>query len=216
MREVFQQNLAEVQQGLVEAAQHVVFAIENAVAALDHSDVSLADQVISGDLLIDDLSARIDDLTLEILLLQAPVANDLRFIVDTMRMSASLERMGDLAAHIAQLARMRFPESAGVEVVREQLLEMGHHAISQAKRVESLLRTEDPKYIDETINGDDAVDALHKQVLDTLTRPQENLWISSSQVVDATLANRYLERFSDHAVSIARRIYRGLEDEPMQ
>lgn len=214
MREVFQQNLAEVQSGLVETAQRVLAAIANAVAALSDSDVSLADQVISGDLLIDDLSARIDDLTLEILLLQAPVANDLRFIVDTMRMSSSLERMGDLAAHIAQLARMRFPESAGVQAVRETLIEMGGHAIEQAGRVEALLRTEKPEFIEEIIHGDDAVDMLHKQVLTTLTRPREDIAMSSSQIVDATLANRYLERFSDHAVSIARRIRNRFDDQP--
>ncbi len=212
MRKVFQQNLAEVQQGLVDIAQRVVDAIQNAVSALGDSDVSLADQVISGDLIIDDLSAQIDDLTLEILLLQAPVANDLRFIVDTMRMSGSLERMGDLAAHIAQLARMRFPESAGVQAVREQLLEMGEHAARQAVRVEALLRTENPDYIAEIIDSDDAVDALHKQVLTTLTRPHEDIEMTSSQIVDATLANRYLERFSDHAVSIARRIRHRVED----
>lgn len=212
MRAVFQQNLAEVQQGLVETAQRVVSAIRNGVAAFEDSDVSLADQVISGDLIIDDLSARIDDLTLQILLLQAPVANDLRFIVDTMRMSASLERMGDLAAHIAQLARMRFPESAGVLAVRDQLLEMGGHAIAQAERTEALLRTGDPDIIVDIIEGDDAVDALHRQVLSTLTRPREGVEMTSSQIVDATLANRYLERFSDHAVSIARRIRHRVED----
>lgn len=206
MREIFQQELAQVQVGLVNIANHVQSAMTRALASFAHSDVAVADEVIGDDLKIDEQTAQLDDLTLEILLMQAPVANDLRFIVSTMRMSGSLERMGDLAAHIAQLARMRYPEESGASQVREYLLEMGALDVAQAERLVRLFETEEPRLIDEIIAADDEIDAKHKQVLDTLGELEEAEDASTTKIVDATLANRYLERFSDHAVSIAKRI----------
>ncbi|WP_282852323.1 phosphate signaling complex protein PhoU [Gulosibacter sediminis] len=208
MREIFQQELAQVQGGLVNIANHVQSAMTRALASFAHSDVAVADEVIGDDLKIDEQTAQLDDLTLEILLMQAPVANDLRFIVSTMRMSGSLERMGDLAAHIAQLARMRYPEESGASQVRQHLLEMGALDVAQAERLVRLFESEEPHLIDEIVAADDEIDAKHKQVLDTLGELEQdgNQEASPTQVVDATLANRYLERFSDHAVSIAKRI----------
>ena len=204
MREVFQQELADVQNGLVEVAGLVLDAITNATKAFEHSDVALADQVISDDFKIDELTARLDDLTVEILLLQAPVARDLRFIVSTMRIGASLERMGDLAAHIAQLARLRFPETVGPAALRESFLKVGALCVEQADRLHQLLDTEDESLIDDIIASDDGIDGVHKEVLDYLTAHANDG--VAAQIVDATLANRYFERFSDHAVSIAKRM----------
>lgn len=206
MREIFQQELAQVQGGLINIANHVQSAMTRALASFAHSDVAVADEVIGDDLKIDEQTAQLDDLTLEILLMQAPVANDLRFIVSTMRMSGSLERMGDLAAHIAQLARMRYPDESGSSQVREYLLEMGALDVAQAERLVRLFETEEPSLIDEIIAADDEIDAKHKQVLDTLGELEKTDDSSTTKIVDATLANRYLERFSDHAVSIAKRI----------
>jgi phosphate transport system protein len=206
MREIIQQELAQVQTGLIDIAKHVQSAMTRALAAFADSDVATADEVIGDDLKIDEQTAKLDDLTLEILLMQAPVANDLRFIVSTMRMSGSLERMGDLAAHIAQLARMRYPEQSGPLQVRNTLLEMGALDVAQADRLVRLFETEEPALIDEIIAADDELDAKHKSVLDTLGELEKNDDTTTTKIVDATLANRYLERFSDHAVSIARRI----------
>ncbi|RRJ87501.1 phosphate signaling complex protein PhoU [Gulosibacter macacae] len=211
MREVFQQELADVQNGLVEVSRGVLEAIRNATQAFQTSDVSLADKVIGNDINIDEQTARIDDLTVEILLLQAPVARDLRFVVTTMRIGSSLERMGDLAAHIAQLARLRFPEFVGPEGLREKFVRAGELACAQAEKIAALLDTEEEALIDDIISSDDAIDDLHKEVLDYLTAHTDDLSGQTAQIVDATLANRYFERFSDHAVSIARRM-RYLQD----
>ena len=210
MREVFQQELSDVQNGLVEAANLVLSAITNATKAFEESDVSLADKVISNDTRIDELTARIEDLTVEILLLQAPVARDLRFIVTTMRIGGSLERMGDLAAHIAQLARLRFPEVVGPAELRESFLQVGQLCTEQARRMRDLLDTEEAGLIDEIVSSDDAIDDLHKHVLEYLTDHSDELG-AAAKIVDATLANRYFERFSDHAVDIANRM-RYLKD----
>ena len=206
MREVFQQDLAEVQAGLVDVSQLVLDAMRNATRAMETSDVSIADEVIGGDVRVDEEAARIDDLTIEILLLQAPVARDLRFIISTMRIGASLERMGDLASHVAQLARLRFPDFVGPEDLRASFVRAGELCIAQAEKVNRLLATEDETLIDDIIGSDDEIDNLHKEVLDSLTAHSEQGDARAAQIVDATLANRYFERFSDHCVSIARRM----------
>lgn len=206
MREVFQQELADVQSGLIAISKDVQSAITRATTAFSSSDVSLADQVISDDLRIDESTLRVDDLGVEILLMQSPVARDLRFIVATMRMTAALERMGDLAAHVAQLARMRYPEQSAPSGLADKFKQVGDLDVAQADRVVRLLETEDSDLIDEIIEADDAVDAIHKEVLEFLTKHEQAGDVPVAQIVDATLVNRYFERFSDHAVSIARRM----------
>lgn len=217
MRNVFQQELADVQSGLVNVSEMVLGAMRNATKALETSDVAVADQVISDDVRIDEETARIDDLTVEILLLQAPVARDLRFVISTMRIGASLERMGDLAAHIAQLARLRFPDFVGPEDLRASFVKAGELCAAQAEKVRLLLETEEEALIDDIIRSDDEIDSLHKEVLDALTDHGEQGDARAAQIVDATLANRYFERFSDHCVSIARRmryLQTGVSSEP--
>ena len=109
MRKVFQEELAQVGEQLVEISKLVSEAIEKATTAFEVADVDLAEDVIAADARIDFLQNSLDERAIDILALQGPVASDLRMIVGSLRMSASLERMGDLARHIAQLARLRFP-----------------------------------------------------------------------------------------------------------
>ncbi len=108
MRAVFQQELREVQDRLVQIAELVEVAIRQSTTAFGTSDVALAEQVLDSGEEVDQLAAELDELTIDILARQQPVASDLRLMVGALRMSASLERMADLAQHIAQLARYRY------------------------------------------------------------------------------------------------------------
>jgi len=110
MREVFHQSLEDVQNRLVEISGMVTTAIEKATTAFKTSDVALAEEVIAADAEIDDKAHELDEIAIEIMARQQPVARDLRIVVMALRVSASLERMGDIAEHIAQLTRLRFPE----------------------------------------------------------------------------------------------------------
>src|SRR5690349_16809886 len=112
MRQVFHQSLEELQSRLTQIADLVSDAIEKATTAFASSDVALAEEVIANDALIDELAVALDEQAIEILARQQPVARDLRIVITALRVSASLERMGDMAEHIAQLARLRFPERA--------------------------------------------------------------------------------------------------------
>lgn len=204
MREVFQQELREVQDRLVETADLVVESIEKAVRAFNTSDVALAEEVIADDDRIDQFTVELDELAITILARQQPVARDLRIVVSALRVSASLERMGDLAMHISQLARYRFPDKVVPKSLRPTFQEMGELDIAIARKLARLLRSEDVELAEEIRNDDDRLDALHLQVFDNVLG--ETWKGGPADTVDATLASRYHERFADHAVSIAKKV----------
>ena len=204
MREVFQQELREVQNRLIEISTLVGDSIENATRAFNESDVSLAETVIETDRKIDVLAAELDELAITILARQQPVARDLRIVVSALRISASLERMGDMAEHIAQLARYRFPEKVVPKGLRSTFREMGALDVEIARKLTELLESEDPAIAEHIRNEDDKVDALHLAVFDKVLG--ETWKGETADTVDATLASRYHERFADHAVSIAKKV----------
>jgi phosphate transport system protein len=204
MREVFQQELREVQDRLVEISALVADSIENAVTAFNDSNVTLAETVIQDDTKIDALAAELDEHAIQILARQAPVARDLRIVVSALRVSASLERMGDIAEHIAQLARYRFPDKVVPKSLRSTFAEMGRLDVEVARKLTELLRTEDTRLAEEIRDEDDKIDALHLSVFDKVLG--ETWKGGAAETVDATLASRYHERFGDHAVSIAKKV----------
>jgi len=204
MREVFQQELREVQERLVEIADLVAVSIDNATRAFNESNVSLAEQVIADDDKIDVAALELDELAINILARQQPVARDLRIVVSALRISASLERMGDMAEHIAQLARYRFPDKVVPKSLRSTFAELGSLDVAIAQKLVELLKTEDVRLAEEIRNDDDRIDALHLSVFDKVLG---ETWKGGAvDTVDATLASRYHERFADHAVSIAKKV----------
>jgi phosphate transport system protein len=204
VREVFQQELREVQDRLVEISTLVASSIERATESFNESNVTLAETVIADDQKIDALAAELDELAIQILARQNPVARDLRIVVSALRISASLERMGDMAEHIAQLARYRFPEKVVPKGLRSTFRDMGSLDVEIAKKLTELLRTEDVQIAEDIRNEDDKVDALHLSVFDKVLG---ETWKGAAvDTVDATLASRYHERFADHAVSIAKKV----------
>lgn len=204
MREVFHQSLEEVQNRLVEISELVTEAIAKATKAFGESDVTLAEEVIAGDLLIDEKSVSLDELAIEILAMQQPVARDLRIVVTALRASASLERMGDLAEHIAQLARIRYPERAIPKGFKKTFETMGEHDVEISRKLTELLRTQDVSIAESIRDADDAVDELHASVFDKVLGAKTDA--DATAVVDATLASRYHERFADHAVGVAKKM----------
>ena len=204
MREVFQQELLEVRERLVEIARLVADSIDNATRAFNESDVSLAEAVIADDAKIDAAAAELDELAINILARQQPVARDLRVVVSALRISASLERMGDMSEHISQLARYRFPDKVVPKSLRGTFKEMGALDVEIARKLVELLETEDLTIAEYIRDEDDKIDALHLSVFDKVLGETWNG--QASDTVDATLASRYHERFADHAVSIAKKV----------
>jgi len=153
---------------------------------------------------IDEAAIALDELAINILARQQPVARDLRIVVSALCISASLERMGDMSEHIAQLARYRYPDKVVPKSLRATFAELGQLDVQIARKLTQLLRTEDVRLAEEIRNDDDRIDALHLSVFDKVLG---ETWKGAAvDTVDATLASRYHERFADHAVSIAKKV----------
>ena len=180
-------------------------AIDSATKALLHADLKLAEKVIADDLAIDHIQHNLDERTLNIIARQQPVASDLRSLVSSLRISADLERMGDLAHHLAKLARMRYPASAVPAELNEIIFEMG---VAAQKIIEKMIVVLEFRDIDRALQidkDDDEMDILQRRLIAALLNPG---WAHSVETaVDMAFASRYYERFSDHAVSIAQRVY---------
>ena len=112
MRKAFHEELDRVAETLVEMSHLASSAMDRATTALLDADIHLADSVIAADAEIDARRAELDLMSFDLLARQQPVATDLRVIVTSMRMSNDIERMGDLARHVAKVARLRYPASA--------------------------------------------------------------------------------------------------------
>src|SRR5690625_2948465 len=124
MRKLFMAEMEAVGDDLVEMATLVNRAMKQARVALETQDTGLAETVIVQDARIDYLQNTLDERTIELLLLQNPVATDLRLLVAALRVSSSMERMGDLARHVAALVRLRYPASLIPEEARAEVEEM--------------------------------------------------------------------------------------------
>ena len=205
MREQFQEELDAVSSTLVDMAGLVKTAMQNATTALLTADLALAEKVIADDLIIDEIQHELDAKTINLIARQSPVATDLRTLVTSLRMSADLERMGDLAHHIAKSARMRYPATAVPPELSLTIEEMGRVCVSIIEKVALVLKNRDTDRALEVEKDDDAIDSLHRKIIQTLLDPSWQHGIETA--IDMTLLGRYYERCADQAVSIARRVY---------
>ncbi len=204
MREIFHAELTQLGIDLAEMSELVESAITRAGTALLTADLNLAQEVIAADNQIDARQQELDERCIMLLAQQQPVATDLRVIVSALRMSASLERMGDLARHIAQVARGRFPHRAVEGPLLTTFRRMDESATHVANRVTRLLASRDLDVAGRIEDDDDLLDQLHSDTFATLLAPE---WSGNAQeTIDVTLLARYYERFGDHGVSIASRV----------
>ena len=204
MRKIFESELKQLGDDLADMSRQVEVAINHAGTALLTGDLKLAEAVIVGDQAIDVAERDIDTRCVQLIAQQAPVATDLRVIVTALRMSATLERMGDLARHLAEVTRRSYPRLAVPNAVSGTFTEMHAAATRVAQRTTTLLGTHDLELATSIEHDDDLLDRLHE---DTFTAVLGGNWNGSPQeTVDTTLLSRYYERFGDHAVSIARRM----------
>ncbi|MBK3567082.1 phosphate signaling complex protein PhoU [Streptomyces sp. MBT62] len=204
MREAYHEELDSISEGLVEMANLVGSAIGLATTALLDANLQLAESVISGDEKVDDLQRDLEDRAIAVLARQQPVATDLRVVVTSLRMSADLERCGDLAQHVAKLARMRYPARAVPPDLRRTLLEMGQLAQRLMAQAAEVVITQDVDAALQLEKDDDRMDELHRTVFQHLMDDRWHHGVETA--VDVTLIGRYYERFADHAVSVAKRV----------
>ena len=204
MRDGYHEDLDAISASLVEMANLAGSAMSRATTALLDADLSIAESVITADDLIDNIYRDTEAKAFDLLARQQPVASDLRVIVTSLRMVAELERMGDLALHVAKIARRRYPASAVPPELRATLLKMGHTAEEIVAKAGSVIASRDIEMAAQLERDDDVMDNLHRELFVALL---DDSWAHGIEAaIDITLAGRYYERFADHAVSVARRV----------
>lgn len=204
MRQQFDEELKGITDQLVEMTRLVGSAMQRATTALLDADLVLAESVIAADEQIDRLNAELEEQAVSTMARQAPVATDLRLLVAGLRMSADLERMGDLARHVAKVARMRYPDSAVPAEVRATIVEMGQVAERLVIKTGAIVASRNIDGAAELETEDDVMDRLHRSLFTTLL---DDDWAYGIEpAIDLTLIGRYYERYADHAVSVARRV----------
>ena len=203
MRDAYHDSLDAITDELVSMSRLVSTMMHRASIALLAADRETAEAVIESDVEIDSIQQEVELAATELIALQQPVATDLRMVLAAMRISTTLERMGDLAQHVAKTARMRYPDTAVPTNVSAQFREMAEVADRMGAKMAEVLGSKDLELAREIEADDDRMDALHRQVLDILLSQEPG---PVNQAVDVTLLNRYYERYADHVVSVARRI----------
>jgi len=204
MRDAYHDDLDAVTAALVEMTNLVGSAMSRATTALLDADLQLAETVITADEAVDRLYRETEQKAFDLLARQQPVATDLRILVTSLRMLIDLERMGDLALHVAKIARRRYPASAVPPELRGTILEMGQVAQRIVAKAGSVIASKDVEMAAELESDDDVMDGLHRELFHIILDPDWQYGMEAA--IDITLAGRWYERFADHAVSVARRV----------
>ena len=204
MRDAYKSKLDGLAEELATMCEAVGAAIRKATDALLTADLALAEEVISEDLNIDELRNRAEENAFALLALQAPVATDLRIVVTAIHAGGDLERMGDLALHVASAARRRHPAHVLPDEVKPYFAEMGKEACQLAHKAAEVIRHPEVNKARELDADDDAMDDLHRHMFTVLMSPDWTHGVAPA--VDVTLLARFYERYGDHAVAVARRM----------
>lgn len=212
MRDIFQEEITAINDDVAQMADLVSKAINKATESLLFADREIAERVIESDVLLNDLASALDERCTMLTARQQPVATELRSILGIMRIASSLERMGDLAAHVAKSARLRYPAKAVPDELVETFRTLGHLSSEITQQLSRLITNPDVALAQEIQKADDKIDALHRELFRIVLSPDWSNGVEAA--VDVTLLSRYYERYADHAVSVARRIIHVITGEP--
>lgn len=205
IRSVFQDELDGVSQSLVDLTEMVAESISKATTSVLTADLQLAEEVIATDDRIDNFQHELDARIIDIIARQQPVASDLRALVTALRMSADLERMGDMSHHIAKISRLRHPDPAVPTELVHIFQAMGSAAQKITNKTGVVIATRDTEMALEVERDDDEIDKLHRELIGALVDPKWPHGVETA--INLTLLGRYYERYADHAVSVSRRVY---------
>ncbi|GAA1594366.1 phosphate signaling complex protein PhoU [Kribbella sancticallisti] len=204
MRDTYHEQLDDILAELERMTRTVSTAVRRSTTALLAADIRQAEEVIAADIKLDAAGEGVEEKVFELMARQAPVANELRMLVAALRMVADLERMGDLAAHVSKIARLRYPAPAIPAELHGVIEEMGRVAGRMVDGAGDVIKTRDVDAAARLEAVDDEMDKLRSNQFRLM---MDDSWPHGVEVaVDIALLGRYYERIADHAVSMARRV----------
>jgi phosphate transport system protein len=205
MREEFHAELADVSGLLVAMADEVRSAMKRATTALLKPDAGVAEGVVAGDTVVNQLHKQVEEKVYALLARQAPVASDLRLVLTALHIASDIERMGDLAKHVAKTALRRHPAKAVPDELTGIISDMAEVADRIAGKISKVLASPDAARAAELETEDDAMDELHKGLFVVLLGAAWKHGVESA--IDGALLGRFYERYADHAVNAGRHMY---------
>ncbi|MBL4951397.1 phosphate signaling complex protein PhoU [Neobacillus sp. YIM B02564] len=200
----FDQSLQELKTLQLKMAGEAETAVKNAMLSLLNRDVELANKVINGDHLIDDLEYEIHEKALMLIARQSPVAKDLRRLHVALKVSSEVERLGDIAVNIAKSTvqignEQHVKELIDIPQMMEVALEMLTDAITA-------FYSEDPALAKKCAQKDDQVDKMFGELVQELLTYIPKNPDFTNQIIQLAYVCRYIERIADHATNIAENI----------
>lgn len=204
MRVTYHEELNGVVAELIRMSGLVREAVAEATKALLDADLAIAEKCISEDEQIDQMCDDLEARCFTLLARQAPVAGELRIVVAAMRMVSDLARMGDLAAHIAKIARLRFPDHAVPQKLTSNFSRMATIAEEMVTSAGRTLSERNVLDAEKLADNDEEMDELRRNHFRVMLT--EDWPYSVEAAVDVALLGRYYERIADHAVLMARRV----------
>jgi len=201
LRRRFHQQLDEIDSKVIRLFALVTESVAAATDALLAGDVEAARELTRRDKLVDLLELDVEQVAERELLLETPMAGDLRYLVSVLRVVPELERSGDLAEHIAQRA------AAGLALrltpsVRGRLEQMGSICVDLWRRAADAWVERDGAAAAELEDADDRLDDLHDELVAELAEAD----LALADALQMTLVARFYERLGDHAVHITERV----------
>jgi phosphate transport system protein len=204
VRELFHGELEQIGSELTGLCGLVCLTMEQASRAVLDTDLACAERAITTHDEVNQRGEQCEERACALLALQAPVARDLRLVVTAIRASEKISRMGDLAAHIAEIARLRHPRPAVPAELHGRFERMSELALKACRHVQQTIGAPADVSLPALEKVDDEIDRLHREVLDLVGRADPPHPVQFG--VDVALLARYFERFGDQAVSVTRHI----------
>jgi len=214
VREAYRESVQEIDTLLIEMTRLVGRAMSRATQALLDADLDAAEQVISEDVRLDEINTQIDERATQIVALQQPVAGELRRLLSALRIASSLERMGDLATHLAKTTRLRYPNTVVPVELRGVISDMGAVAQRIVHQTGAAMASHSIEQAERAVSTDEDMDRLHREMFNIMLSPAWTHGVEAA--IDLTLVSRFYERFADHAVTINKRIVHIVTGEPYE
>ena len=200
MRNRFDEQLNTLNNELITMGALCEEAISSAVKQLIDNDVKMKENVIDADKQIDQKERDIETLCMKILMQQQPVASDLRTISSALKMISDMERIGDQASDIAEIAEYAY--GSGMES-ETHIADMARATIQMVTdSIDSFVK-KDVDLAHTVIEHDNTVDDLFDKVKGELISAIENKAANAEALIDLLMIAKYFERIGDHAENIA-------------
>jgi len=197
----FQRSLDDLKEKLLVMAGMAEQSIQRAIEAYRTRDLSICDLVDRGELAINRFEREIDQMALDLLAMEQPMAIDLRFILADIKINADLERVGDSATSISD--RVRELEAFPVADLPVDTPRMASLAASMVRKSLQSFIEADAVLAESVLSMDDAVDKLNETAYFTLLNVMKTEPHLAPQALAALMISRSLERVADHATNIA-------------